>query len=246
MEETPDGGDESDGNRLSWRNLLPITVIVVILLGVVLVYFNLPPEEDVVGSGNLSVYYLMPVDCVECNPLMMDEISSDLGIEIRVIRTKIVPRPSILIIYGDRADMGVANSRLNVLSLLCEFANISGACELRDEAKDIESAVDCLAGYNVSSDSIIFYTGDDCEHCSEMKPWIRQLTGEGYVFYTIDIMDENRTKIADECLPNILDLRGNIPQFACAALGRTHMGAFTSFEEMRDFTVNCRLSQPST
>lgn len=240
MENEGENEGESGGNRLSWRYLLPVSVLIIILLGALLIYSNLPRNETEREFENLSIYYLMPLDCEDCDPSMISEISSELKIEIKSIRTKIVPRPNVLVIFGDKADMGLANSKLNTLSLLCEFANITKACELRDELRDIEFAVDCLNRYNISSDSVIFYTGEDCDHCSRMRPWIRQLRNENYTVYTIDFADENRTSIADECLYNVLDLKGDIPQFACAALGKNHMGAFTSIEEMREFAENCR------
>lgn len=240
MEDELENGGEYEGTTRSWRYILAVSFIIIILVGAGLIYLNRPHAETKQESENLSIYYLMPLDCEDCDLSMINEISSELKIEIKSIRTKIVPRPNVLIIFGDRADLGLANSKLNTLSLLCEFANITKACELRDGLRDIEFAVDCLNGYNVSSDSVIFYTGEDCDHCSEMKPWIRQLGKENYTFYTIDLVDENRTRIADECLSEILDLSGDIPQFACPALGRSHMGAFTSIGEMREFAENCR------
>jgi len=240
MENEGENEGESEENMLSWKYILAVSLIVIIFVGVGLIYLNRPHNETGQKFENLSIYYLMPLDCEDCKQSMINEISSELEIEIKSIRTKIVPRPNVLVIFGDKADMGLANSKLNILSLLCEFANITKACELRDELRDIEFAVDCLNKYNISSDSVIFYTGEECDHCSEMKSWIKQLRKENYTFYTIDITDENRTGIADECLYNVLDLKGDIPQFACAALGKNHMGAFTSIEEMREFVENCR------
>jgi hypothetical protein len=231
---------ECEESMTSWRCMLPTIVVIILFAAAILIYFNTPRPEKGQKYENLSVYYLMPPDCEDCDLSMIDGISSDLDVEIRGVRTRIVPRPNLLVVYGNRADMALANSKLNVLSLLCEFTNITRACDLRDELKSIESAVDCLNGYNVSPNSVAFYTGDDCEHCSGMKPWIRQLGKEGYAFYTIAIEDENMTQIADDCLSEILDLKGNIPQFVCASLGKHHMGAFESIEDMREFAENCK------
>lgn len=233
--------NRSDDRGVSLKYLLLAGVVVILLVGVFLVYYNPPCRETVEESvtENLSVYYLMPPDCGDCDLQMIEDISSELGIKVRAIQTKIVPRPNMLVIYGDRADLGLANSRLNTLSLLCEFADIKRACELRDELRDIESAVECLGRYNLSANTPIFYTDSDCDHCREMSAWVEQLSGEGYAFYKIDIADEGRTRIVDECLSSILDMSGNVPQFACTALGRNHVGAFKSLEDMREFAVNC-------
>ncbi len=239
MEDEGENRVGADETSRSWGYVLAVSLII-ILVGAGLIYLNRPHPETEREPENLSIYYLMPPDCEDCDLSMINEISSELKLKIKSIRTRIVPRPNILVIFGDKADMGLANSRLNTLSILCEFVNITRACELRDELRDIEFAVDCLNRYNVSSNSVIFYTEEGCDHCNRMKPWIRQLRKENYTFYTIDLTDENRTRIADECLYNILDMKGNIPQFACAALGKNHMGAFTSIEEMREFAENCR------
>ncbi|OYT41732.1 MAG: hypothetical protein B6U86_01750 [Candidatus Altiarchaeales archaeon ex4484_43] len=168
MEDEGEKGGGADETSRSWGYVLAVSLII-ILVGAGLIYLNRPHPETEREPENLSIYYLMPPDCEDCDLSMINEISSELKLKIKSIRTRIVPRPNILVIFGDKADMGLANSRLNTLSILC---------------------VDCLNRYNVSSNSVIFYTEEGCDHCNRMKPWIRQLRKENYTFYTIDLTDE--------------------------------------------------------
>jgi len=120
MEDEGENRVGADETVRSWGYVLAVSLI--ILVGAGLIYLNRPHPETGRESENLSIYYLMPPDCEDCDPSMIDEISSELKIEIKGIRTRIVPRPNILVIFGDRADMGLANSRLNILSIvrICE------------------------------------------------------------------------------------------------------------------------------
>lgn len=228
---------ECEEASLSCRYLLSVCVIVIILLGSLILYINLPYDEEGDGFENMTVYYLMPVGCVECNPLMIEGISSELELDIKIVESDSVLSPSVLVVYEGRSTLGLAKSRLNVLSMLCDFTGVKKSCDLRLE--DIDSMVVCLSGYNISADTVVFFTQDGCDRCSDMKPLISQLKGEGYGFYTIDVDDEDELAVAEACLSDILDLEGVVPQFACAGKGRSRLGAFTSIEQMRDFADEC-------
>ncbi|MBN2013872.1 MAG: hypothetical protein JW778_01705 [Candidatus Altiarchaeota archaeon] len=238
VKECEDAILECEDASLSCRYLLSVCVIIIILLGSLIIYLNLPYDENGERFENLTVYYLKPQGCVDCDLSAMNEVSSELRLDIAVVESDSVLRPSLFVVYGDESTLGLANSKLNMLSLLCYFADVKESCELRDE--DIRSAVECLSSYNISGDAVVFYTQEGCERCSDMIQWIRQLRDEGYSFYTIDVDDEDEREIAEQCLNDVLDLHGVVPQFACAAKGRNSIGAFTSIEQMTSFAEDCK------
>ncbi len=108
---------------------------------------------------------------------------------------------------------------------------------LKSNTKEIE----CLNKYNITSDTVIFYHTDWCPHCKKMKPWVQNLTDEGYKFFWVEAEKEpDKVKIVKECASKEINIYGGIPQFGCVANGESHLGEFMSIEDMRNFAEKCK------
>lgn len=222
---------------LSSRYLLTVCVVIIILLGSLLVYLNLPYGQK--QSDSLSVYYMMPLGCKECDVDMVRMVSSDAGVRIDAVVSDSVSRPSLLLISGNRSTLWVARSRLNILSGLCSFADNRKSCGLRNDSL-VESA-DCLRDYNISRDSLIFYTQAECDFCRNMSSMLSKVRKAGnFSVVTLDVDYKSKRDIASKCLSEILDVKGNVPQLACPSNGLSRMGLFSSEDELRKFAQACR------
>lgn len=227
---------ECEEAALSCRYLLSVCVIIILLLGALLVYFNLPYLGR--GDERLKVYYMMPLKCVDCDVLMVNEVASEAGLVVEDVVSDSVNRPSILIIYGNASTLASASSRLNILSALCFFASHNRSCELRKLAA--QEVVKCLGGYNISEDTVLLYTQYECDYCRNLSSWARELRKEGYKFEEIDLAYKQDKEIADRCLSSVIDLRGVVPQIICPANGVNRMGSLNSRDELRSFAESCR------
>jgi hypothetical protein len=222
---------------LSSRYLLTVCVVIIILLGSLLVYLNLPYGQR--RSEALSVYYMMPLGCKECDVEMVRMVSSDVGEKIDIVVSDSVSRPSLLLVSNNRSTLWVAGSRLNILSGLCSFANNRKSCDLRNNSL-LESA-GCLRAYNISGDSLIFYTQGECDFCRNMSSMLSAVRKAGnFSVVTLDVDYKSKREIASKCLSEILDVGGKVPQLACPSNGLSRMGLFSSEDEMRKFAQACR------
>ncbi len=98
----------------------------------------------------------------------------------------------------------------------------------------------CLEGYGIDKGAVIFYHTDWCPHCQKMKPWVQNLTDEGYKFFSVEAEKEpNKVKIVKECASKEINTGGGIPQFGCPANGKSHIGEFTSIADMKNFAEEC-------
>jgi len=191
-------------------------------------------------KGSLNLLYLIPPNCSTCDFRMIQKISTDLNIKIIPYVTDAVQTPMMFIGIGNKATLALANSRYNVLTAICEFANDENACILKNKAFEKEGSVGaCLSKYNISARAIIFYHSNSCIHCKRMMPLVRKLEKEGYNFTWIETKDEEKMKIVKDCLVNVLDTRGYVPQFACPLTKKLRVGVFGSIDEMRKFADEC-------
>ncbi len=98
----------------------------------------------------------------------------------------------------------------------------------------------CFEGYGIDKGVVIFYHTDWCPHCTKMKPWVQNLTAQGYKFFSVEAEKEpNKVKIVTECASNEINTGGGIPQFGCLANGKSHSGEFMSIEDMKNFAEEC-------
>ena len=190
------------------------------------------------NSGDVGVYYLMPVQCSDCDSSSFKELMSGIGVDSESVVSDSVSSPMIFMVYDGRSTLALANSRLNILSALCEFTDNLQACNLKEDY--VFSAQECLKKNNISEDAIIFYTQGECEPCSQVLPFVRSLRDEGYSFEKLDLDSSRDMAVAEECLSGVLDLEGQIPQFACTSNARVRLGGFESEEELRAFAQNCK------
>ncbi len=199
------------------------------------------PKCPTTNQGNLNLLYLVPVNCTTCDFQMMQNVMNDLGIKITPYVTDKVLTPMVFIGSNNTATLALANSRYNVLTAICEFANYRTACSLRDRTNVSEGGVSaCLSKYNISAKSIIFFHSTTCPHCARMMPWVRNLENESYDFTWIEASDSEKMRIVKDCLVTVLDTAGYVPQFACPLTKELRVGAFASIEQMKEFADKCR------
>lgn len=235
--ECEDAIKECEDAALSCRYLLSVCVVVIILLGSLLVYLN-APYSGKSSNGELRAYYLMPPSCRDCDTYVVKQVSSELGVRIDTVVSDGVQKPMLQVFFGNKSTVGTARTRLNILATLCSFAGNAKACSLVNAS--VTEPVACLGRYDVSPDTVIFFTQSGCDYCESMKAWVRELRDDGYLFRDVDVFYKNDKEIADACLSGLLDVDGVVPQFVCPASGVAKVGAFASKEEMKEFADACR------
>ncbi|OQX18619.1 MAG: hypothetical protein BWK75_06495 [Candidatus Altiarchaeales archaeon A3] len=117
---------------------------------------------------------------------------------------------------------------------------LSSECLSNNCLNNVCVKTSCLEKYNVSEDTIAFYHSDTCPHCVKMKPWVHELENKGYKFLWVNAADAEKMKIAQECLPDVLNFNEGIPQFGCPSNKKLKIGEFMSIEEMQKFADECR------
>ncbi|MEM2918119.1 MAG: hypothetical protein QXY62_01285 [Candidatus Altiarchaeota archaeon] len=199
------------------------------------------PKCPTISQG-LELLYLMPINCTTCDFRMVQSISNDLNFLIKPYVTDSVQSPMLFIGTKNKATLALANSRYNILTAICEFANEKNACLLKDResTKNKEVISGCLDKYNISSTSVVFLYSDTCPHCARMKPLVRNLENQSYNFTWINVQDAEKMAIAKDCLLNVLDVRGYVPQFACPITKELKVGVFASIEKMKEFADRCK------
>jgi hypothetical protein len=221
-----------------------IFIICIIVAGIFILAFINPPQSCGCEpclcneADSFRVDYLIPEECEDCNTSFIEDVSNNLGITIRIYETDNVRRPSILIFNGDGMALADASTRFNILNSICEFSGLKKACNLRDSFNN-EEMEECLGRYNVTLDSMVFFHSQGCGHCKNMMPWVEDVKMEEYSVLWIDVTNDTMMNLADECLSGIIDLKGGVPQFACPATGKMHIGEFMSKKEMIEFASEC-------
>jgi len=194
-----------------------------------------------INKKDLNLLYLMPLNCTTCDLRMIQNIETDLNVSISSYVTDKVLSPMIFIGTKNIATLALANSRYNVLAAICEFAEDKTACSLKKLASaDYGPIAACLDKYDIDSRSIIFLYSNTCVHCTRMKPWIKKLENQSYNFTWIETQDSKAMKIVKDCLTNILETHGYVPQFACPYTKELHVGEFASISQLRDFADRCK------
>jgi len=92
------------------------------------------------------------------------------------------------------------------------------------------------------TNQVYFIYADWCPHCQKMKPWVQQLEQQGYYFTKINSEDSNALSQAVECLKGIVEFK-YIPTFVCISNKQSHVGEFSSIEEMKAFASACNSMQ---
>ncbi|OYT53333.1 MAG: hypothetical protein B6U72_06180 [Candidatus Altiarchaeales archaeon ex4484_2] len=188
-------------------------------------------------SSELKLIYLEPINCVNCDIEMIEQISRQLGVPIEEYVSDSVPQPSMLIFHQGRNTLATADRRYNILDSICQFTNQSKACELRDYV-NLTGIHDCLKKHNITKNTTIFFYKSEIKECQKMKEWIQELDDE-HSFYIISLNNADRMGVAGECLPKLVTLEKLfVPQLICPANGRKKIGSVTK-EELKKFAANC-------
>lgn len=95
---------------------------------------------------------------------------------------------------------------------------------------------ECIAKYDITKDTVIFVYSDSCPHCTNMKPLIEELEGQGYNFYRATGSDAKSQELLSDCFADIMT--GYVPQFICPD-GTEHTGEMP-IEDLKDFADKCR------
>jgi len=190
-------------------------------------------------SGSLSALYLYPEKCKDCNLSMVKQLSNDLGLDIGIFLSRDVSRPSVLVANKDKSYLGIANSRFNIANILCGVANYTKACVVIDD--ELAKAKSCLNEYKINPENVVFYyTSDLCENCDLMVSWVKELEKESYNFTGIDMNNTMQMTVAKQCLNQLIDVNGYVPQFVCPTTGQTHIGKFDFYDDLKEFADKCR------
>lgn len=208
----------------------------------------------VVDSG-FSVYYLFPARCINCekntpptcdgcegfyNAPLLSLVSSELGVPVRFLVSDSVSDASIFVATGSQGFLGSAKSKTAIAQTVCATTGDASACSVVEG--QLSSLKECLLGYGVSPDSVIYHYGEDCPHCEAMSPYVRELENLSYddapysVKWVLD-EDEAGRRMLTDCLGGLVDINF-VPQVICPANARTKTGA-VRLSELRDFADEC-------
>ncbi|MEA1924993.1 MAG: hypothetical protein U9M95_03900 [Candidatus Altiarchaeota archaeon] len=227
------------------KTAIIVLTLAVVVLATLLINKQAPCEQNQNNcppcvfnqSSELKLIYLKPINCMNCDTEMIEQISKQLGVAIEKYVSDSVPQPSILIFNQGRNTLAAADRRYNILDSICQFTNHSKACELRDYV-NLTGIHDCLSKHNITKNTTIFFYKSEIKECQQMKEWIQELEKE-HSFYIISLNNQERMGIARECLPKLVSLEKLfVPQLICPANGRKKIGAATK-EELKNFAVNC-------
>ncbi|MFH1787970.1 MAG: hypothetical protein ABH834_01160 [Candidatus Altiarchaeota archaeon] len=208
--------------------------------------------------SNLSVYYLYPSRCMECErnipPTcdgcnqfydldLLSTISGDIGVPISFVVSDAVSDASLFVVYGNEARLGLAKSKISIAQSICSVSGNENACALF--AEHVEVMEKCFGKYGVSADTVIYHYGDSCAHCEDTLPYVEELSSLSYgdvpykvKFLSEDVVEEKR--VLTECVGGLLELR-YVPQVICPGNGRTSIGAM-DLTQLRDFADECIIS----
>ena len=193
--------------------------------------------ETQIETGGLSLIYLEPINCSDCDRSMMDDISQRLGIGITMYETDSVPRPSMLVSVGNRTTLIVATSRFNIMNAICRITGNKKSCD--SCVGDLLEVNRCLDDYNISPDTVLFLYMENSIYSKTMMSWLEDLEEKGYKFLWLNIENKTDIKIAKDCLINVFDLEGYFPQFVCPRTGEHKTGAFEKRVKLREFVDRC-------
>ncbi|RMF07235.1 thioredoxin, partial [Candidatus Woesearchaeota archaeon] len=95
---------------------------------------------------------------------------------------------------------------------------------------------ECIAKYNVTPETVIFYHADWCPHCKRMKPIVQKLEGEGYKFLWSETSKQENMDVIKDCFADVVE--SGVPEFICANSGELKVGEMTE-EALREFADRC-------
>ncbi len=198
------------------------------------------------GKGGTEFLYLYPPGCKGCDTPAIAKLFSDMSLEVRIYQNDGIPFPHILVMKEDESKGNISTivsalNRYNILQFLC-LTKHENACRLsREYLKQMQT---CLAGMNISRDTVAFYYSDSCKVCNRSSRWVDEAGKDGY---NILWLDENSTnpKVKDQmnCLKEFLNIPEGVPQYICISTGEIHTDTskdrYTS-GDIRSFAGRCK------
>lgn len=94
----------------------------------------------------------------------------------------------------------------------------------------------CIGKYGISENAVVFVHASWCPHCTNMKPIVQKLEGEGYNFYWAESSDSQANEVISNCLSELVG--GYVPQFICPKTGAEQTGEMTE-SQLRTFAEDC-------
>jgi hypothetical protein len=192
------------------------------------------------NETGLSVIYLYPIDCPNCNASRVNAIVSGAGVPFASFMNDAVSYPTILMIYQNvSANQSIstiarASNDFNVISALCLGKN-QIACNLKDGITSVMQS--CLQKNNLPLDTVIYYYSDWCGTlCNNMNSSLSKLEQNGYRLLRLN---EKFDSPAKECLKDFLNYAGGFPQFVCPKRVIAYTGAMDS-NSLESFADNCK------
>lgn len=238
------------GERNNHVIALVFAVLIVILMGAYIL--NTPSQQECPEqecncsetcefnqSADLKLYYLMPQDCSDCDKEMIDSLSKQLGVGINKYYTDSVPHPSLLILVNKKSTLAVATRRFNILQGICDFANYSKACELKDYVNTTGER-SCLRKNNLSPQSVFYFYSKKGQKSMDMKEIVEKVEKQGYGFEYVRLNDREKMGISKKCLSNLTSFKQvMIPKMVCPATGEIKTGTLRE-SAILDFAKSCR------
>ena len=101
----------------------------------------------------------------------------------------------------------------------------------------VAESTGCIADYDLTDDTVIFYHANWCPHCQDMMPIVEELEQEGYNFHWAESSTGEGVDVVVECFKD--SIQGGVPEFICAKDGSYQMGAMSK-SALKDFADKCR------
>ncbi len=210
------------------------------------------------SNPDLMVFYLYPKRCVSCNVKnppescmgceryydvdVVNSVSEDIGVHLTPYVADMVNEPSVLIAYKSVSALGSAKNKYNIAKSICAVAGVKSACNVSTGL--LGGLQSCLAGYNVSEDTVVYYQlSGGCEFCEQTRPYVEELEalnysdGTPYKVAWFDSKNDTQKAVLEKCVNEFVDLR-YVPLVFCPANGFSKTGAM-KLSDLRDFADDC-------
>ncbi|MBM3309294.1 MAG: hypothetical protein FJY77_03485 [Candidatus Altiarchaeales archaeon] len=195
---------------------------------------NLLSKEE-----GLSVIYLYPVECGNCDVSRVKMLADKVGVPFMAFVNDAVGYPNILVTRQDKSinksvsTIARASNDYNVVATLCLAGN-KMACNMKESMATVMQT--CLEEEGVSLDSVVYYYSDWCGTlCNNMESPLEKIEGKGFKVLRINEKDNTPEK---ECLKDFLNYAGGFPQLICPSKVISNTGALST-DGLEQFAEEC-------
>jgi len=240
---------------MDFRVVSGVLAVLCVVLAVVIVSASAPAVP--VSSANISVYYLYPLRCVDCDLNKLGQcdyctsyydertlglVSDEVGVPLEFRVSDAVNTPGVFVSYKNKATLGDARTRYNIAGTLCRFAGVNKSCVYYGAQSKRVS--ECVAGFGLGKGALVYHTGGSgcvkCEKTDKVVSGLESLSYDDNTPYLVKWADRSKAsgaKIVSDCFQSY-DNPSYAPQLLCAATGRDLTGDFT-LGQARDFADKC-------